>query len=425
MRQQTRPAVSGPPSPKSLFRRVAKTLSAIEQGETPLATIRAAADHMIRHFHNELGLVGGRVYRLEGVNYELVETFGQTPSAPVGARVPISYPPIQELLERGLVVMDRNAPGLDPALEDALGTGERFAAIALSDGEYIISFDVTPGRGSDEELAASLNIVRLALSQKLRQERFDEILQDALRIQNSILPKRVPEYPGFDLAGDSRPAEVVGGDFYDFIPVSPEIFDLAIADASGHGLPAALQVRDVYVGLRMGLARDFKIVRTVERLATIINRSKLTSKFVSLFVGELESNGNLVYVNAGHVPPFVLKRDGKLLFLREGGMVLGPSDKATYVRGFVRLEPGDVLVMYTDGITECLHHRTGEEFGVERLVRLVRRHRHAPASHIVKLIFDATASFSGQPTPSDDQTVVVVKRTSNAEPSPEARYTAR
>ncbi|MCS7182572.1 MAG: PP2C family protein-serine/threonine phosphatase [Thermoanaerobaculum sp.] len=417
MSSQFSRAATASPSPKSLFRRVARTLSAIEQGETPLATIRAAAEHMIRNFHAELGVLGGRIYRLDGVVYELVDTFGQAQGGQLGVKVPQSYHPIQELLERGLVVMDRNAPGLDPELERALGTGERFAAIALGDGEYLISFDVRPGLGTDEDLAASLNIVRLAISQKLRQEKFDEILKDALRIQSSILPKRVPDYPGFDMAGDSRPAELVGGDFYDFIPLSPEIFDLAIADASGHGLPAALQVRDIYVGLRMGLARDFKLVRTVERLATIINRSKLTSKFVSLFVAELESNGNLVYVNAGHVPPMVLRRDGKVLYLREGGMVLGPSDKAAYVRGFVKLEPGDLLLMYTDGITECLHHRTGEEFGVERLVRLVRRHRQQPARQIVRMIFDATASFSGETTPADDQTVVVVKRTGVLETS--------
>ncbi len=412
-------------SPKSLFRRVARTLSAIEQGDTPLATIRTAADHMLRNFGHELGLVGGRIYRLDGIHYELVETFGRTATAPPGVRVPQSYGPIQELLERGLLVMDRNAPGADPSLERALGTGERFAAIALGEGEYLISFDVDPTRGNEEELAASLNIVRLAITQKLRQERFDEILQDALRIQSSILPKRVPEYPGFDLAAGSRPAEVVGGDFYDFIPLSPEIFTLAVADASGHGLPAALQVRDVYVGLRMGLARDFKLVRTVERLATIINRSQLASKFVSLFVGEVESNGNLVYVNAGHVPPFVLKRDGKVLFLREGGMVLGPSDRATYVRGFAHLEPGDLLVLYTDGITECLHHRTGEEFGIERLIRLVRRHRHEPAKNIVRTVFAATASYSGEAVPADDQTLVVLRRLMAEESQSPERYTGK
>lgn len=398
------------PSPKSLFRRVAKTLSAINRGETPLATIRAAAEHMVRNFREELGLLGGRIYRLEDTEYQLVETFGQTQKAELGIRVPQNYPPVQELLDHSLVVMNRNASGSDTRLEELLGTGKRFAAIASEEGNYLISFDVDPSQSSEEELAASLNIVRLAITQKLREERFHEILQDALGIQSSILPKRIPEYEGFDMAGDSRPAEVVGGDFYDFIPVSPEIFDLAIADASGHGLPAALQVRDIYVGLRMGLARDFKIVRTLERLATIINRSSLASKFVSLFVGELESNGNLVYVNAGHVPPFVLQHDGKIRFLREGGMVLGPSEKASYVRGFVRLEPGDVLVMYTDGITECTHHRTGEEFGINRLIRLVRRHRKASSKAIVRTIFDAAASFSGEAKPVDDQTVVVVRR---------------
>jgi sigma-B regulation protein RsbU (phosphoserine phosphatase) len=165
----------------------------------------------------------------------------------------------------------------------------------------------------------------------------------------------------------------------------------------------------------MGLARDFKLVRTVERLATIINRSKLTSKFVSLFVGEVESNGNLVYVNAGHVPPFVLKSKGGTLLLREGGMVLGPSDKASYVRGFARLEPGDLLVLYTDGITECLSYKTGEEYGLERLVRLVTRHRHKRAQEIVDTILSTTSSFAGLSVPADDQTVVVVRRLSPGE----------
>jgi len=409
------PVPAAPESPKSLFRRVIRTFSAIPKGEPPLTTIRATVDHVLSNFRKELGLMGGRIYRLDGAYYELVETFGETPRAPLGLRIAHKYEPIQELLEKGLLLMNRDDPRLDRELEKALGTGERFAAIALADGEYIISFDVDPARSNEEELSASLNIVRLALSQELQQDKFKEILQNALLIQSSILPKRVPQYEGFDVAGASRPAEIVGGDFYDFISLSPEIFALAIADASGHGLPAALQVRDIYVGLRMGLARDFKLVRTVERLATIINRSKLTSKFVSLFVGEVESNGNLVYVNAGHVPPFVLKREGETLLLREGGMVLGPSDKASYVRGFARLEPGDLLVLYTDGITECLSYKTGEEYGLERLVRLVTRHRHKPAEDIVDIVLSTTSSFAGLSVPADDQTVVVLRRLSPRE----------
>jgi len=398
-------------APKSLFRRVERTLDAIAHGETPLGTIGNVADYMVVNFCEDLGITGGRIYRFsDASDYELVSTFGTASASATGRRVSSDYPAFESVLDMGLVVMDRDTPGLDPDVEESVGSGERFAAISIADGDYVIAFDVGPGRGNVEDLRASLNIIRLAINQKLRQERFAEILEDARRIQASILPKRVPTYADFDMAGDSRPAEIVGGDFYDYIPITPEIFDLVIADASGHGLPAALQVRDVYVGLRMGLTRDFKVSRTVERLNAIINRSKLASKFVSLFIGELETNGNFVYTNAGHVPPFILHANGGVEHLPSGGMVLGPSPDATYHRGFARLLPGDVLVLYTDGLTECFHHRTGEQFGEERLQRLVRRHADRPAAEIVQAVFRAMSRFAGTPVPADDQTVVVVRR---------------
>jgi sigma-B regulation protein RsbU (phosphoserine phosphatase) len=311
--------------------------------------------------------------------------------------------------------MDRNAPELDPAIESVLGTSERFAAIAVADGDYVISFDVIPGRSSTEDLQASLNIIRLAINQKLREEKFAGILEDARRIQSSILPKRSPRYADFDIFGESRPAETVGGDFYDYIPITPEMFDLAIADASGHGLPAALQVRDIYTGLRMGLTRDFKLSRTVERLNGIINRSKLTSKFVSLFLTEMETSGNMIYVNAGHVPPFIVHADGTTNFLREGGMVIGPSPDAHYGRGFAQVGPGDALVLYTDGITECHNPKTGEEFGVSHLETLVRRHINRPAQDIVRIVFDAVTRYARSEAREDDQTLVIVRRPPKAE----------
>jgi sigma-B regulation protein RsbU (phosphoserine phosphatase) len=350
-----------------------------------------------------------------------VVTFGTAAPDARGRHVPRHYAAIEAVLDSGLVVMSRNAPGLDDEIESQLGTSEQFAAIAVAEGDYLISFDVATGHGDIEDLRSSLNIIRLAINQKLRQNRFVEIIEDARRIQGSILPKRVPRYADYDMAGDSRPAEEVGGDFFDYIPVTAEIFDLVIADASGHGLPAALQVRDVHVGLRMGLTRDFKVSRTVERLNTIINRSKLASKFVSLFIAELETNGNLIYTNAGHVPPFILHSDGRTEFLREGGMVLGPSPDATYRRGFAQLLPGDVLVLYTDGLTECSHHRTGEQFELERLVRLVKRNAAKPAREIVAAVFQAVSRFAGTPTPSDDQTVLIVRRPPAGSETREAR----
>ncbi len=403
---------------KSLFRKVERTLDAIEHGEDILGTIRNVAEYMTKNFHEDLGILGGRIYRLEEDEYDLVHGFGSAAGAPVGTRVPRSYAAIEAVLDSGVVVMDRSDPTLNREIEAQLGTRERFAAIFVADGDYVISFDVAAHRGSPEDLRASLNIVRLAINQKLRQEKFETILQDARRIQGSILPKRTPRYADFDIAGDSRPAEVVGGDFYDYLPVTPDMFDLAIADASGHGLPAALQVRDVYMGLRMGLSRDFKLSRTIERLNAIINRSKLASKFVSLFVAELETNGNLIFVNAGHVPPFIVHAGGGIEYLREGGMVLGPSPDASYQRGFARLETGDTMVLYTDGITECHHHRSGEEFGVERLLRLVKRNSGRPAAELVQAVFAAVSSYAGASTPEDDQTLVVVSRRAPADAGP-------
>ena len=183
----------------------------------------------------------------------------------------------------------------------------------------------------------------------------------------SILPKRAVRRGSLELAGYTTPAELVGGDYFDFITVSDRILGIAIADASGHGLPAALQVRDVYTGLRMAVERDFKIVRTVERLNRIIHESRLTTRFVSLFYGEIEDDGNLMYVNAGH--PHPLHFHGMSVTpLVQTGLVLGPTANATYSRGYRRIEPGDALVLYTDGMVEA-HNEDDEEYGARLISR--------------------------------------------------------
>jgi sigma-B regulation protein RsbU (phosphoserine phosphatase) len=305
-----------------------------------------------------------------------------------------------------VAVMDLEAPGVDPELERRLGA-ERFAAIAVGDDEYILSFSVDPAVPEDD-LVASLGILRHAVDQKLRQDRFVSALREARNIQMSILPKRAVRRGPFEIAGFTTPAELVGGDYFDFIPVSDRILGLAIADASGHGLPAALQVRDIYTGLRMGVERDFKITRTLERLNRIIHESRLTSRFVSLFYGEIEDDGNLMYVNAGH--PHPLHFQGKTVTpLTQTGLVLGPTPNATYSRGFRRIEPGDALVLYTDGMVEARDQQE-REFGVGRLTRAFLEHRELPADEIARVLVRRVGEYAGGGEPEDDRTVVVVKR---------------
>jgi serine phosphatase RsbU (regulator of sigma subunit) len=365
---------------------------------------------IIAKFRDELGIYGGRLYKRRGPFYVIQATFGDAKAVPEGLKVPRTYPPVEALLEQGAVYMDASDSRIDRGLESLLGVGE-FAAIEVGDEEYILAFNLAGGHHRDDVLF-SLGILRHSINQKIRRERMEGIFEEARKIQASILPRRVPAYGEFDIAGHSEPMEGVGGDYFDYIPVTEKILGLAIADVSGHGLPAALQVRDIYMGLRMGLARDFKIVRTVERMNKIIHKSTLTSRFVSMFYGELELNGVFIYVNAGHPAPFHLTADGTVRFLEEGGPVLGPLSEATYERGFVIMKPGDMLVFYTDGICETTGQdddtAAPEEFGVDRLLAVARENRGRAARAIVDAIFASIERFSRGAPPGDDRTVMVV-----------------
>jgi serine phosphatase RsbU (regulator of sigma subunit) len=391
---------------KRLLTQVERTLEQIENAETRRFTIEQIAETIAKNFRDELGITGGRVYESNDQNdYQLVGRFGVSRDGALGIVVPRDYKPIELVLENGVVVMDPTDPGVDPVLEQRLGA-RRFAAVAAGETHsHIIAFDVAPEL-SREDVLFSLNLIRYAMNQRLRADRYESLIVEAQRIQQSILPQRVPQYAGFDIWGKTVPAEVVSGDFYDFIPISDNILGVAIADGSGHGLPAALVVRDIYMGLRMATDRDFKIIRTLEKLNHIIHRSRLTTKFVSLFYAELETGGILIYSNAGHNPPFLLKTNNRIEALANGGPVLGPTPDATYNRGFAKLDPGDLLCLYSDGMVEA-HDRHDREFGLDRLQRVVKSNRTRTAEQIGREVLARVARWgrAGE----DDRTVVVVK----------------
>ena len=389
---------------RKLLTQVERTLEQLETSDSPSTSVAQIAETIATNFRRQLGITGGRVYECRDEGYELVARFGEAHEGELGIEVPKNYKPIELVLENGIVVMDPTDPGFDPVLEGKLGA-QRFCAISVGDEDYIIAFNVSPSHRR-EDILFSLNLIRYAINQRIRATKYQSLIIEAQRIQQSILPSRIPQYAGYDIWGRTVPAEIVSGDFYDFIPVSDNILGLAIADGSGHGLPAALVVRDVYMGLRMATDRDFKIIRTLEKLNHIIHRGRLTTKFVSLFYGELETGGILIYCNAGHNPPFLLRKGGKVEFLRNGGPVLGPTPDATYMRGYAQLEVGDLLCMYTDGIIEA-HDREDREFSTERLVNLVKRNRNRPAQEIGLEVLGRVGKWgrAGE----DDRTIVIVK----------------
>lgn len=393
---------------KELYRKVEGTLGRIERSEDLEKTITLILKSLVDDYEEELGISGGRVYQQRGQSYILTAQYGREARVAPGFRIPVTYKPIQLLRRSGYICMGPEDPGFDIKLEEKIGV-KQFAAIAVGeDSPWLIAFTVNP-KVDREQLRISLSTIRHAVNLKIREEVLEDIIQEAKKIQLSLLPKEFPKFAGFDVWGASIPADEVGGDLYDFIEISERLLGIAIADSSGHGLPSALQARDVITGLRVVIEEDFKIIKGIEKLNRVISRGSLSNRFISLFYGEVEPNGNFLYTNAGHPPP-IFVRDGRVKLLDKGGMILGPNPEAKYERGYIHFRRGAVLVMYSDGITESEKPGTDELYGAKRLTRLVKELAGKPAKEIGLEIFGAAHQWSGGGPLQDDRTVVVVRR---------------
>jgi sigma-B regulation protein RsbU (phosphoserine phosphatase) len=258
------------------------------------------------------------------------------------------------------------------------------------------------------------------LKESAERERMEQELDVARRIQTSFLPERCPNIPGWDLAAVWRSARQVGGDFYDFFPLAPRAGDaksqatrsgVVIADVAGKGVPAAL-----FMALSRTLVRTGAIPGRAPRLAIsrtndLILADARSDLFVTLFYGILQPDSSrFEYVNAGHMPPLLVQgADGTVEELRTGGMALGVLPNLEFEQRTVRLLPEDVLVLYTDGVTDA-QDVSQNMFGKERLIELVQQHRHLPAKELAQKIDEAVASFVGDALQFDDFTLVVARR---------------
>ena len=394
---------------RSLTRTLADALSQIERSENVSKTLEVILESLIERFQEELGFEGGRIYVRERDEFVLCCGMGSSRGVPIGIRVPRDYPPHVRTLADGAVVMRRGEPGLDSEFERTVGVSSTFAAIAVGEGNsHVIAFTIKGDVKEDLTLYA-LTAVRHVITMKLQQQRLSGLLEESRLIQESLLPAGPPVFEGFDIAARSRPAESVGGDLFDYIPLAEDRLGIAIGDSSGHGLPAALLARDVVTGLRMGVGGTARIVPTIERLNQVIHRAALSSRFASLFYGELRRDGSFAFCNAGHNPP-LLRRRRSFVELARGGTVLGPIPTARYRSTRVRLGAGDVVVMYTDGVVER-EDRGGEMYGTGRLRRLLRRLEGRGAGEMVEAVLAAVDEHGGSVPVADDLTVLVVRRT--------------
>jgi sigma-B regulation protein RsbU (phosphoserine phosphatase) len=199
--------------------------------------------------------------------------------------------------------------------------------------------------------------------------------------------------PGYEIASAWQSARVVGGDYFDVLEFENEILGLCIADVAGKGMPAALLMSNLQAAVRGLASPAVPLNQLCVRLNSLLRRNIANDRFITFFYAQLDGPTRMLrYVNAGHNPPIVLHQDGTHHRLQEGGVVLGVFPSQTFDVGTMQLERGDRVIFFTDGVTEASNPQE-EEFGDERLVRLLEENRKCSATEIQKKILDVAGAF--------------------------------
>ena len=270
-------------------------------------------------------------------------------------------------------------------------------------------------RADENMLEAISDHVALALEnaqlhrEMVHKQRMERDLALARSIQMGLLPEAPPKLPGFDIAVSNRMSLEAGGDYYDFIQLAPDTMLAVVADVEGKGVGSAMVMANLQATLHALIAHLHSLERLVESLNDMMLADTRGQKYMTMFVALLDQpRRTLHYVNAGHVPPAVVRANGTVDYLREGGMVVGMFPSVKFDRGHVRMEPGDIFVACTDGITEAMNSQD-DEYGSQRLIDLVARERSLPAAEIVQSVLTEVDHFSRGGTHEDDRVILIMK----------------
>ena len=259
---------------------------------------------------------------------------------------------------------------------------------------------------------------REGLAKTVRQQR-DDLLKDlelAAQVQRLFLPADKPAIAGLEIAGMMHPAQGVGGDYYDYFPIDARTTQIVIADVSGKGVPAALLMSATAAAMRLEANRQRNMLEQVERLNTEIGAVSDPERYVTLLVAEIDTHKHIIhYVNCGHNPALLFRaKTGAVSLMNSSCLPIGLSPEEICELSSADLAGGDILVFYTDGVTEA-ENGLGEEFGMERLTALVRQGSWPSAEDIMTKIYNAAADFCGDNF-DDDLTILVVKCNFDASP---------
>lgn len=290
-------------------------------------------------------------------------------------------------------------------LDDLVGL---LALSEKSDGSRYTAEDLTILSILSSQAAIAIENSKL-VHDNLIKHRMEEELRLARDIQTNLLPTTSPQSPHFELVGYNLPSKEVGGDYYDFIPLDKGRIGIAIGDISGKGIPAALLMSNLQAALRVSAALCSSTDQVMDRVNGQISRTTAPEKFATFFYGILDMRARtLEYTNAGHNYPILIRKNGEIRLLKEGGMVVGIMGDVTYAAETIQVGTDDLLMMYTDGLSEAIN-QDEEEFGEKRLLELISRICHLEAQQVMDLILEEAVNFTHGQLQSDDLTMVVLK----------------
>ncbi len=265
-----------------------------------------------------------------------------------------------------------------------------------------------------------LTVMANVAANRIEQVRFDEVekarqllardLEQAAEIQQGFLPAKAPSVHGLDVAGHNAPCRTVGGDYYDFFPYGASRIAMVLGDVSGKGMPASLLMMGLQARVQVLIEEPKSLSDVMTRLNRITSANCPSNRFITFFFCILDGDtGELTYCNAGHNPPLIIRNDGTWEELKGGGPVLGILEFIEYKEYSAHLAEGDILVIYSDGVTEAGNPK-GEEFETGGLAHAVVPERGQAAGTIIHAINKAVAAYTAGAPPSDDVTVIVAKR---------------
>ena len=371
-----------------------------------------------------IAVTGGRIWKLDESKeaYTILYQTGNLEKIKPGFKLKTDEYPVFDLIvkERTILGDETNVALREMGIfkYSASGVGGKIKVKGKYLYEYILALNSDK---IDEEFKLDLNIIATALTSKIKQKRSSESahhlradIDKARELQKSILPEHELSFQGFELYGITHPAEIVGGDFFDYLEFGDEgeRLGIVVGDAASKGVSASAEAMYISGALRMASSFEIKIVALMRRMNQLVNKIFDDDKFASLFYGELTNHkaGLFLFANAGHNPPIFLNcNTGEIELLHPTGPVLGPAPNAGYYIESVNFNKGDLLLLFSDGVTESADVGFNQ-YGDDRLVAKFKELRNLSPKEIAFRILEDVLNFSKNGKYSDDKTLVVIKK---------------